>query len=197
MKETGKIGKADRKDARVVKTIDKLKKTMLELLRSRSYDEIKITELCEAARVNRNTFYAHYSEPVDILRDIENELFEKIWKPLAQINNDGTRIRDFVHSILDTLTDNREICSIILSKRGSRHFIDQIVDAMHDGTVNAAILKGLDRTEAEISYHYTVAGALGVIEYWVRDGYRMSAGKLADILCSLLESGQLHMPLLY
>ena len=100
MKESGNRKSGTKKDARVVRTIDKLKRTMLDLLKEHSYDEIKITELCEAAGVNRNTFYAHYNEPADILKEIEDDLLAKIWQPLAQINTDVSRTRDFVHSIL-------------------------------------------------------------------------------------------------
>ena len=195
MKESGNRKSGTKKDARVVRTIDTLKRTMLDLLKEHSYDEIKITELCEAAGVNRNTFYAHYNEPADILKEIEDDLLAKIWQPLAQINSDVSRTRDFVHSILATIMDNREICSIILSRRSNRHFIDQIIDALHDSIINTSISKGLSGIEAEISYHYSVAGALGVIDYWVRDGYRISVSKLTDIMCSLLENGQIHAPL--
>ena len=182
-------------DVRIQKTKERLSASLLSLLKEKSIESISICEICKKAGVNRNTFYAHYNEPADILKEIEDDLLAKIWQPLAQINSDVSRTRDFVHSILATIMDNREICSIILSRRSSRHFIDQIIDALHDSIINTSISKGLSGMEAEISYHYSVAGALGVIDYWVRDGYRISVSKLTDIMCSLLENGQIHAPL--
>jgi AcrR family transcriptional regulator len=46
-------------------------------MRTKTIDRISILELCKTADVNRNTFYAHYSTPEDVLNEIENELVEE------------------------------------------------------------------------------------------------------------------------
>ncbi|MGN0446055.1 MAG: TetR/AcrR family transcriptional regulator [Acutalibacteraceae bacterium] len=65
-------------DRRVLRTKRMLKDALLELLKDSEIEEITISELCRKADVNRNTFYAHYSVPADLLREIEDDLVSSI-----------------------------------------------------------------------------------------------------------------------
>ena len=60
-------------DSRYRKTEAALHDALLALLKTKPIDQITTTELCEAADVSRNTFYAHYSAPALLLESIEDE----------------------------------------------------------------------------------------------------------------------------
>lgn len=47
-------------DLRVVKTKENITHSFLELLEKKSIEKITVKELCEKARISRNTFYQHY-----------------------------------------------------------------------------------------------------------------------------------------
>lgn len=73
-------------DTRVQYTRTVLKNAMLTLLKEKSYEKITVKELCEAAEINRGTFYLHYASPVALLKDIENQfvsenmqIFDSYW----------------------------------------------------------------------------------------------------------------------
>lgn len=51
-----------------------LKESLIELLKEKDIRKINITELCRAAGVNRTTFYCHYSNQYDVLKDMENRI---------------------------------------------------------------------------------------------------------------------------
>ena len=52
-----------------------LKNALMDLLGEKgSVTKISVRELCERADLNRSTFYAHYSEPKELLEEVENEL---------------------------------------------------------------------------------------------------------------------------
>ena len=54
-----------------------LKNALLDLLREKGMiTKISVRELCERADLNRSTFYAHYSEPKQLLAEVEDELLE-------------------------------------------------------------------------------------------------------------------------
>ena len=76
-----------RSDRRVKYTKRVLQEAVLELLKTRPIATLTIKEVCELADVNRGTFYLHYSEPKEILKEIENEFisenmatFDAYWK---------------------------------------------------------------------------------------------------------------------
>ena len=52
-------------------------------------DKITVTELCEEAGINRATFYRHYSVPVDVLIDIEEDLTKGAEMYLLPISESG------------------------------------------------------------------------------------------------------------
>lgn len=60
-------------DTRVQYTRRRLRDAILEMLREKSIDKITIKEICEAAGLNRGTFYLHYDCPAALLSDIENQ----------------------------------------------------------------------------------------------------------------------------
>jgi len=67
-----------KEDRRVRYTKMVLRESLLALMKQKAISKITPTELCRHADVNRNTFYAHYSSPYDLLIQIESELYEEI-----------------------------------------------------------------------------------------------------------------------
>lgn len=64
-----------------------MREALLSLLQEKELNEIAISELCKTADVNRNTFYRHYSIPLDILLEIEDAVFEKLSAVLGKSTN--------------------------------------------------------------------------------------------------------------
>ena len=60
-------------DARVRYTQKVLKDSLLQLLEKKPINKITVKEVCELAELNRATFYAHYTDCLDLLESIENE----------------------------------------------------------------------------------------------------------------------------
>ena len=67
-------------------TIAAIEKAFVTLLREKKIREISVTELCEAAKVDRSTFYANYED----ISSLANEVSVKIEKQLEeQPHTDG------------------------------------------------------------------------------------------------------------
>ena len=61
-------------DLRVIKTKRLLYKSLSKLLKEKSFEQIKISDICNEALINRSTFYAHYNDKYELL----NDLFENL-----------------------------------------------------------------------------------------------------------------------
>ena len=74
----------EKKDLRIVRTKKYLYEALISLLNEKTFEEIKVSDICEAALVNRSTFYSHYSDKYDFLdafiKDIKNSLKEELEK---------------------------------------------------------------------------------------------------------------------
>ncbi|MDS0526698.1 TetR/AcrR family transcriptional regulator [Clostridium sp. SHJSY1] len=72
------------KDPRVTKTVVAIGDSLLELLRTKSFDKISVKNICEKAAINRSTFYAHFEDKYHLLNIalshmismVSNELIE-------------------------------------------------------------------------------------------------------------------------
>ena len=77
---------ATRNDVRVVKTRQKLQMALIGMLKERRIEDLSITAVCRAAGVNRNTFYAHYSDVKDLLDEVKSSYLEYMLSEMSDPN---------------------------------------------------------------------------------------------------------------
>ena len=56
-------------DLRIIKTESSLKNALCNLVKERDFEKISVKDICEAAGINRITFYDHYKDKYDLLND--------------------------------------------------------------------------------------------------------------------------------
>ena len=47
-------------DLRVIKTKNLIYNTLIELMKDKTFEEIKVSDICNKALINRSTFYSYY-----------------------------------------------------------------------------------------------------------------------------------------
>ena len=52
----------EKTDLRVIKTNKILFEALTTLMKEKTFEKIKISDICEVALINRSTFYAHYDD---------------------------------------------------------------------------------------------------------------------------------------
>ena len=148
-------------DARVKYTKMVLKKALLELMQHKPVNKITVKEICEQAELNRATFYAHYSDCVDLLESIEEELFGQFERSMQSY----TRSFD----IAGLVGGLYRICRVLLFGRRSTELIHRMIAYAHDLSISAwrKTLKNASADELEMLYLCLSNGLLSV----VLDGY--------------------------
>ena len=63
----------EKTDLRIVKTKKVLFNSLLNLMKIKNFEKIKISDICEESLVNRSTFYAHYDDKYELLIDLFEE----------------------------------------------------------------------------------------------------------------------------
>ena len=106
------------KDLRVKKTYLFLKKALIELLSKKSFEEIRVNDICNLAMVHRTTFYSHFSDKYELLdyciKDVEQEIWEKISHNTYSNNKDF--YTKMVMSMLEYIGENKVFFKNILKK---------------------------------------------------------------------------------
>ena len=77
----------DKVDLRIVKTKRALFSSLLDLMREKQFEEIKVNDICSKALVNRSTFYSHYQDKYELLSDCINNLKLSLTNELSKNKN--------------------------------------------------------------------------------------------------------------
>ena len=114
----------ERSDRRVRYTKTVLKQSLLELMKDRPIGKITVTEICRLADVNRNTFYAHYKGPEELLSVIEAELYNSITDAIVR---DELHTESLLYEVCTVIYDNGDLCRIIFSDNGDKAFLQRVM----------------------------------------------------------------------
>ena len=76
-----------KKDLRIIKTQKELFNSLERLLKSKAFEDIKVSDICNEALINRSTFYDHYEDKYELLVDFINSKKELIMEELKANTN--------------------------------------------------------------------------------------------------------------
>ena len=74
-------------DLRILKTRNVLYHSLEELMKNKAFEEIKVSDICNKALINRSTFYAHYSDKYELLAEYINSLKDALRLELEKNSN--------------------------------------------------------------------------------------------------------------
>lgn len=127
----------NKNDLRVIKTKNALYISLLDLMKEKAFEEIKVSDICNRALINRSTFYAHYEDKYDLFTDYIRGLKESLAVELKKNNNIATTKEYYMEMIrifLNHIEEKRNsYLSIIINNRNSI-IIDILYDAI-DGDI--------------------------------------------------------------
>ena len=69
-------------DLRIIKTKKSLYESLLDLMREKPFEELKVSDICENALVNRSTFYSHF----DLHSEVQNLLLHIHYQVLLSLH---------------------------------------------------------------------------------------------------------------
>lgn len=121
-------------DLRIIKTNKALFNALLELMRTKSFEEIKISDICQTALINRSTFYAHYDDKYDLLLALINNQKELLLDELKRNEkevNTKEYFMELIKIIIEHVDVNRNVYSSILQSNKNGILIDILMDVTY------------------------------------------------------------------
>ena len=74
-------------DLRVRKTKANLYKALIELMEEKSFEDIKVIDICRVSLINRSTFYDHFNDKYELLNSFMNDLKNELIIHLSNYKN--------------------------------------------------------------------------------------------------------------
>ena len=97
----------NKNDLRYLKTEKLIESTYYEL-RMKHGGPVKVSELCEAAMINKTTFYLHYETMNDLHEHMCNKLIKDILDSCPNVDKAYTDLDNCMDSVLNTLLDKMD-----------------------------------------------------------------------------------------
>lgn len=182
-------------ESKYFNTAKKMNLALITLLKKKPFEYITISELCETAKVNRSTFYLHYENVYDLLRETTQYILDGF---LSYFTNDTKSIAlnltncdleelNFVNSkyltpYLAYIKDNKELFSTALTHINSFDF-EGVYKRMFKHIFNP-ILDRFNYPEEDRKYvmMYYLNGINAISIEWVKDGCQKPIEEISKII---------------
>ncbi|UWG99093.1 TetR family transcriptional regulator C-terminal domain-containing protein [Dehalobacter sp. DCM] len=179
--------KEKKSDRRVIYTKMIIKQALLDLMKDHPINKITVTHICELAEINRGTFYAHYTDPYDLMIQIENELFSEL-KNFLEKSIEIITNTDLITKIMEYIAENIALCKIIISENGDKEFMRRVVNIAHDQSISEDHLRNPDLSADELEQRYIFIsnGIFGIIENWIVNDTKQSPKEIAEFIAKMM-----------
>ena len=178
-----------KEDLRVKKTKEAIHNTFKDMICEMDYQQITIKELTERARINRKTFYLHYTSLEDLLQELQEEIADVFMKrqvSYGSMKDIQSLIRLFFENAANMpLLHERLMCS------GSYQPIwDKINKRIMDyrRETNRGIF-GLNEYAENLVFAYYGANSTVLYRQWVADGKKLPLEELIEVATKLICNG--------
>lgn len=189
-----------KQDARIVVTKEMFHRATLSLLKEKPISRISIKELCEAAGLNRGTFYLHYETPLDVLKEIENQFIEENMQYFDSYWQ-GDRKVSHMQQLFSCVFQNQERCHILMGENGDPQFMTSLKRLVQSGIVDEWQKESpsCERDVLEFLFEYVFTGSMRLILNWIDDNGGLPIQDLAQRLerlghYSLIAAGEFSIP---
>ena len=179
-------------DKRVMKTKRAIHSAMTRLLSVKPIEEITVTELSNAAEINRKTFYSYYNSVYMVAEEMEDEIVERF--------EDTLRIIDFETLLQDPQTTFNTLARIIasdldfyetiLTNRNQVFFLQKIITSLKERIMALYFDRNSKDFELqEYMLEYIISGLVSVYQKWFKSGRKTDMEELSKYISMLAVNG--------
>ena len=175
------------RDIRVIRTQTALLEALEDLIKTKKLSNITITELCTAAKINRNTFYYHYNNIFEFLDEHKNLIIDDL-NEIAEISK--THNKQNLVEVFTVLKKHPHFLNILISPNCDLDFFNEIFEV---ASSKASIIFSKDpntlTNRERLLCAYCNAGCNAVIITWIMNDMKESPEEIADFIWTSSKNG--------
>jgi len=183
------IEKKENRKSRYSKMV--MRESLMELMKEKSILSVSVKDICDLADISRSTFYDHYKDQYDLLKQIEDETLAYFEDMLNRYKDKQTKkdTGQMVEEMLTYIANNGNTIHVLLSENGDLTFQKKLLYhfIMHNQITKYFTEK--QQSEETMPYYsvFLVHGAIGLIQHWLKDNMTMPIPQLAKMLMKWTE----------
>ena len=182
-------------ESKYFNTSVKMSDALLDLLKTKPFAYITISEICKKAGVNRSTFYLHYENTADLLAETGQRLLDDfrsyfmvdtvaLTAHFADCEEKELNFitEEYLHPYLSYIRDNRHVFATILKHANSFHF-DAVFQRLFLHVFDPILHRfGYPAEERKYVMMFYLSGINALVLEWLKDGCRKSIEEVSHII---------------
>ena len=176
---------ANKVDVRIVKSKESLMSALIVLMGKKKLEELTISEICQEADVNRNTFYSHYSSVRELFEEMNGKYMEALFTSAKVFDepNDST-IKNLVN-VLDKMKEKGNLTKIIFSESNSIKHLNTLLQILFPTSI-------IDNPKSEYlsleeSHAFLIGGITSLILRWIENDFQESPKNFGRKIFNFIE----------
>ena len=158
------------------------RESLTELMLEKGMQKISVNEICKRADMNRSTFYAHYEDQFDLLREIEDVFLIALRKTVTESN-----LQNFTQKFekyLDHLYQSGRLFTLLMNEApGFRYRIVNEAFSLYALRKESGLIASENLHFAQKIY-FVSGGSLLLLEKWIEGNSEITTSEMADMIYS-------------
>ena len=179
------------KDLRVQRTYILLKDSLFKLLCKKTFEDIKVNDICNEAMIHRTTFYHHFQDKYELLefcvKDTEQEVLEKMNRTYKTTQEFYTNL---VMILLEYIGEKKEIFQNILKHNSenyiTRLFMDTCVNYIYSMLKKEEDNRITHKADMSAMSHFYAGAVISTIVWWIQSNSSLNEEELCNMIISLI-----------
>ncbi|MDR2629980.1 MAG: TetR/AcrR family transcriptional regulator [Spirochaetaceae bacterium] len=163
-----------------------LRDSLINLIKEKSILRITIKDICDIADISRSTFYAHYKDQYDLLRQIQEETIANLESLFAKYNSKENKknITRMTEEVLRYIADNESI-QVLISENGDSNFQKKLFSFSQKQVLRyyptPAHVTSDDKIQTYVSA-FVVSGSIRLIQQWLKSNMDVPVHEMAKMM---------------
>ena len=182
-------------ESKYFNTAVRLDKALLSLLEKKPFEYITISEICEDAGVNRSTFYLHYENTADLLKEATTYVLDNFASYFSvdmesiasKYENCDLQELNFInekylHPYLSFIKENQRLFAAVLSQP-TTFDSKAIFQRLFDDVFNPILDRfHYPRDEQHYVMMFYLNGITAIITEWLKEDCRKNIADISEII---------------
>ena len=185
----------NKSESKYFNTAVKFDKALLSLLEKKPFEYITISEICQKAEINRSTFYLHYENTSDLLKETTTYVLdnftsyfpvdaESITAKFANCDLEELKFvnEKYLHPYLLFIKENQRVFSAVLSQPTafeSKRIFQRLFDNIFRPILDRF---NYPKDEQNFVMLFYLNGITAIITEWLKEGCQKSIEDIAAII---------------
>jgi len=179
-------------DLRVIKTRNALYNALIDLMKEKTFEEIKVSDICDRALINRSTFYAHFDDKYQLLSTLIDDLKKSLINELKK-NTNINSVKDYyievIKIFLQHVEDKKDTYKAIAINNRNSILVDIISDVIDNDIIihlNNDKSNNKSNIPENIIAKFFVGAVVNVGIYWIYNSNKYSKDEMLNYLIELI-----------